>query len=81
MRRQNSYIALILVLVIASITVLSRIPIRLGLDLRGGSQLTIQLQTSEEVPTIDERVMEGVLKIVENRVNALGVSESVVQSL
>ena len=81
MRRQNSYIALILVLVIASVTVLSQIPIRLGLDLRGGSQLTIQLQTSEEVPTIDERVMEGVLKIVENRVNALGVSESVVQSL
>ena len=81
MRRQNSYIALILVLVIASVTVLSQIPIRLGLDLRGGSQLTIQLQTSEEIPTIDERVMEGVLKIVENRVNALGVSESVVQSL
>ncbi|NEP82996.1 MAG: protein translocase subunit SecD [Okeania sp. SIO3C4] len=81
MRKQNSYIALILVLVIASVTVLSQIPIRLGLDLRGGSQLTIQLQTSEEVPTIDERVMEGVLKIVENRVNALGVSESVVQSL
>ncbi|MDE5104789.1 MAG: protein translocase subunit SecD [Trichodesmium sp. St19_bin2] len=81
MRRQNSYIALILVLVIASITVLTQVPIRLGLDLRGGSQLTIQLQTSEEIPTIDERVMEGVLKIVENRVNALGVSESVVQSL
>merc|ERR1739838_155200 len=67
--------------IIASITVLSQIPIRLGLDLKGGSQLTIQLQTSEEIPTIDERVMEGVLKIVENRVNALGVSESVVQSL
>lgn len=81
MRRQNSYLALILVLVIASITVLSQIPIRLGLDLRGGSQLTIQLQTSDEVPTINERVMEGVLKIVENRVNGLGVSESVVQSL
>ena len=81
MRRQNSYIALILVLVIASITVLSQIPIRLGLDLRGGSQLTIQLQTSEDIPSIDERVMEGVLKIVENRVNALGVSESIVQSL
>ncbi len=81
MRKQNSYIALILVLVIASITILTQIPIRLGLDLRGGSQLTIQLQTSEEIPTIDERVMEGVLTIVENRVNALGVSESVVQSL
>ena len=32
MRKQNSYIAFILVLIIASITVLSQIPIRLGLD-------------------------------------------------
>ncbi len=88
MRKQNSYLALILVLILASLTVLinysqnfSKSPIPLGLDLRGGSQLTIQLQTSNEVPIIDERVMEGVLKIVENRVNGLGVSESVVQSL
>jgi preprotein translocase subunit SecD len=81
MRKKNSYLALIIVLVIAAIVAITQFPLRLGLDLRGGSQLTIQLQTSPEVPEIDERVMEGVLTIVERRVNALGVSESLVQSL
>ncbi|NEP44821.1 MAG: protein translocase subunit SecD [Okeania sp. SIO2H7] len=81
MRKKNSYLALIIVLVIAAIVALTQFPLKLGLDLRGGSQLTIQLQTSPEVPEIDDRVMEGVLTIVERRVNALGVSESVVQSL
>ncbi|MEB3882321.1 protein translocase subunit SecD [Lyngbya sp. CCY1209] len=81
MRRQRSLLILILILVIASVIVLVKVPIRLGLDLRGGSQLTIQLQTSEEVPQIDERVLEAVQSVVENRVNGLGVSEAVVQTV
>jgi preprotein translocase subunit SecD len=81
MRRQRSLLILILILVIASAIVLAKVPIRLGLDLRGGSQLTIQLQTSEEVPQIDERVLEAVQSVVENRVNGLGVSEAVVQTV
>lgn len=81
MRKQRSLLIVILVLVIASIIVLINIPLRLGLDLRGGSQLTIQLQTSPEVPTIDERVINAVQSVIENRVNALGVSESVVQTV
>lgn len=81
MRKQNSYLALIVVLIIAAIVALTQFSLKLGLDLRGGSQLTIQLQTSADVPKIDDRVMEGVLTIVERRVNALGVSESLVQSL
>ncbi|MGC9527423.1 MAG: protein translocase subunit SecD [Limnospira sp.] len=81
MRRQRSLLILILILAIASIIILVKVPIRLGLDLRGGSQLTIQLQTSEEVPQIDERVLEAVQSVVENRVNGLGVSEAVVQTV
>ncbi|MGB3191812.1 MAG: protein translocase subunit SecD [Limnoraphis sp.] len=81
MRKQRSLLILILVLVIASVIVLINIPMRLGLDLRGGSQLTIQLQTSEEVPIIDERVINAVQSVIENRVNGLGVSESVVQTI
>ncbi|MEB3280348.1 MAG: protein translocase subunit SecD [Lyngbya sp.] len=81
MRKQRSLLIVILILVIASIVVLINIPLRLGLDLRGGSQLTIQLQTSPEVPTIDERVINAVQSVIENRVNALGVSESVVQTI
>ncbi len=81
MRKQRSLLILIIVLVIASLTILVNIPMRLGLDLRGGSQLTIQLQTSETVPTIDERVLEAVQQVIEKRVNGLGVSESVVQTI
>ncbi len=80
-QQQRSLLILIFVLVIASIVVLVNLPIRLGLDLRGGSQLTIQLKTSQEVPTIDERVREAVQSVIENRVNGLGVSESVVQTI
>ncbi|EDZ95490.1 protein-export membrane protein SecD [Limnospira maxima CS-328] len=81
MRKQRSLLFLILLLVITSLIILVRVPIRLGLDLRGGSQLTIQLQTSDDVPRIDERVLEGVQSVIENRVNGLGVSEAVVQTV
>jgi preprotein translocase subunit SecD len=53
----------------------------LGLDLRGGSQLTIQLQTTPEVPEITTDKLEGVRTVIDNRVNGLGVSEAVVQSV
>lgn len=81
MRKQRSLLISVLILVIASVIVLVNVPMRLGLDLRGGSQLTIQLKTSEEVPVIDERVINAVQSVIENRVNGLGVSESVVQTI
>ncbi|MGF1492334.1 MAG: protein translocase subunit SecD [Microcoleaceae cyanobacterium] len=81
MRKQRELLILILVLVIAAVFVLRSIPIQLGLDLQGGSQLTIQLKTSEEVQTIDTLTLEAVQRVIENRVNGLGVSESVVQTI
>ncbi|CAD5940295.1 Protein translocase subunit SecD [Planktothrix tepida] len=81
MRKQRSVLILILVVIIASIVVLVNVPLRLGLDLRGGSQLTIQLKPSEAVPIIDERVLTSVQSVIENRVNELGVSEALVQTV
>ena len=81
MQRQRSLLALILVLVIAAITVIAKIPIPLGLDLQGGSQLTLQVKPSEEIKQITPRELEAVQKVVENRINGLGVSESVVQTV
>jgi preprotein translocase subunit SecD len=81
MQRQRSLLILILVLIIAAITVIATIPIPLGLDLRGGSQLTIQVKTSAEIPTITERELEGVKKVVEGRINGLGVSEPLIQTV
>ncbi|HBB33858.1 MAG TPA: protein translocase subunit SecD [Cyanobacteria bacterium UBA8803] len=81
MQKQRGLLALILVLVIAAIVVLVTIPIPLGLDLRGGAQLTIQVKTTEEIKQISSRDLEAVLRVVENRVNGLGVSEPVVQTV
>ncbi|PMB38818.1 protein translocase subunit SecD [Fischerella thermalis CCMEE 5205] len=81
MQRQRSLLALILVMVIAAIAVIATIPIPLGLDLRGGSQLTIQVKPTPEIPRITERELEAVKSVVEGRVNGLGVSEPVIQTV
>jgi preprotein translocase subunit SecD len=60
MGRQRLLLALILGLVIGAIFVISTIPTRLGLDLRGGTQLTLQVETTDKVPTITEQDMEAV---------------------
>lgn len=81
MEKQRAFIILIIVLVTASIVTLINLPLQLGLDLRGGSQLTIQLQTTPEVPEITPEKLEGVQSVINNRVNGLGVSEAVVQTV
>jgi preprotein translocase subunit SecD len=81
MQKQRSILALILVLIIAAITVIVTIPTRLGLDLQGGSQLTIQVKSTPTIPKIDQGMLEAVRRIVENRVNGLGVSEALVQTV
>jgi preprotein translocase subunit SecD len=81
MQRQRSLLALIIFLVIAAITAIVTIPVPLGLDLRGGSQLTIQVKTTPEIKQITERELEAVKKVVEGRINGLGVSEPVIQTV
>ncbi|MEH2457320.1 protein translocase subunit SecD [Nostoc sp.] len=81
MQRQRSLLILIVVLIIAAIVVINTISIPLGLDLRGGSQLTIQVKTTPEIKQITDRELEAVKKIVEGRINGLGVSEPVVQTV
>lgn len=81
MQRQRSLVALILVLIILAIVVLVKIPLQQGLDLRGGAQLTIQVKTTEEIPEISPDQLEAVRSVVDRRVNALGVSESQVQTI
>ncbi|MBW4573867.1 MAG: protein translocase subunit SecD [Aphanothece sp. CMT-3BRIN-NPC111] len=81
MQRQRSILALILVLVIAAITVLVIKPMRLGLDLQGGSQLTIQVKTTQDAKEIKAEDLEAVQRVIENRINGLGVSEALVQTV
>ncbi|MBF2097541.1 MAG: protein translocase subunit SecD [Gloeomargaritaceae cyanobacterium C42_A2020_066] len=79
MARQRLLLVLILGLVICALVLLGQIPARLGLDLRGGAQLTLQVKPSADVPQVDERVIEAVQRVVENRINGLGVAEALIQ--
>lgn len=81
MGRQRLILGLIVVLVIGAIAVISQIPVHLGLDLQGGAQLTLQVKPTERVQQITPRELEAVQGVVENRINGLGVSEPVVQTV
>jgi preprotein translocase subunit SecD len=79
MGRQRSLLAFILILAIAAAVIIVQVPLRLGLDLRGGSQLTLQVKPTETVPKITPDKMEAVQQVVEDRINPNGVQEIVVQ--
>lgn len=76
MNRSQGWLALILALAIGSLLVLRSLPLSLGLDLRGGSQLTLQLQPAGRVTKVGPTELEAVRSVLERRVNGLGVSEA-----
>ncbi|MCA9388616.1 protein translocase subunit SecD [Candidatus Berkelbacteria bacterium] len=51
-----------------------------GLDLQGGAQLVYELDTSEIEADAVEDATDGVRNVIENRINALGVAEPVIQA-
>lgn len=78
--KQRFLLAFILLLMVGAIVVINQIPTRLGLDLTGGTQLTLQVKTTDKVKEITPKVLEGVQKVVEGRINGLGVAEASVQT-
>ncbi|GAB4528998.1 MAG: protein translocase subunit SecD [Pleurocapsa sp.] len=83
MQKQQGYIILILVLVGLAIATLLWIPLQLGLDLRGGAQLTIQVNPTKEAPDVQPTLedVKAVQRVLENRINEFGVSETTVQTV
>ena len=67
----------IVLLVIAAIVTIAVKPVKLGLDLVGGSRLVLEAAPANGIVTPD--MMSSLQFAIENRVNKLGVSETVVQ--
>ncbi|MCI3280154.1 protein translocase subunit SecD [Synechococcus sp. PCC 6717] len=80
MGKYRGWLIAILVLLMAATWVIVRTPARLGLDLRGGAQLTLQVQTTDKVPQITPQVLSAVQSVVQKRIDGLGVAEAVVQT-
>ncbi len=79
MRKRQGWLFFIILLLTLSIYLLINYPLQLGLDLKGGSQLTLQIIKEEGNVTKDE--LEAVNAVIDRRVNNLGVSESNLQTL
>ena len=88
MKRRNVYI-LIFILVLFGFSLWSLVPLNksvfgrqgltYGLDLAGGSYLVYQANLTGIAPGTENEVMQGVKSVIEKRINALGVTEPVVQ--
>jgi preprotein translocase subunit SecD len=81
MQQQRTTIALIFFLVIAALVILVQLSVPLGLDLRGGAQITLQVKTTDEIQQITSERLQAVKRVIQNRVNGLGVSEPIVQTV
>ena len=81
MARYQGWFAFVLSLAIAAGMFLLRTPLELGLDLRGGSQLTVQVQPAGDITRVGSEEMEAVKAVLERRVNGLGVAESTLQTV
>ncbi|MFM9110671.1 MAG: protein translocase subunit SecD, partial [Prochlorococcaceae cyanobacterium] len=81
MARQQGWFALILALAIAAAALLLSFPLQLGLDLRGGSQLTLQVMPAGALTKVETEQLEAVKEVLERRINGLGVAESTLQTV
>jgi preprotein translocase subunit SecD len=88
LRSRNVYL-LIFILVLFGFALWSVVPLnrnvfgreglRLGLDLAGGSYLVYQADLSGIKSGTEDEIMDGVKGVIERRINALGVTEPVVE--
>ncbi len=69
---------------IGDFVVNEEIKTHLGLDLKGGTQLILRMQTEklpEGVTTPQSELQTQAIRVIERRINSLGVSEPVIQGL
>lgn len=69
----------IVIVAVVSIAIICVKPTKLGLDLVGGSRLILEAETTDNIAKITPDVMNRLQFAIEQRVNKLGVAETVVQ--
>src|SRR3954466_12112851 len=76
-RRRSIFVLLIVAgLIAASAVVIWRNPTVLGLDLQGGVQLVYKAEPTAQQPTVTADAMQRSIDLMQQRVNAFGVSEA-----
>ncbi len=76
-RRDGWRIGIMVAVLIIAGVFLNTSPFNLGLDLKGG--VHVVLEADDSATTVTNENMTGVVSIIERRINALGVSEPLIQ--
>ncbi len=88
MPRRNTWVFIIVLIIFAlalSVVlpvdrgILGKKGMRMGLDLQGGIHIVYQADLSRITPGEEADVIEGVMAVLSNRINPLGVTEPVIQ--
>lgn len=69
-------VGFIFIALLASVFIQGATAVRLGLDLRGGTSVTLQPRASNEANKISSEAIDQAVAIIRQRVNSLGVAES-----
>jgi SecD/SecF fusion protein len=77
--RNFSILAVVLLLLAAAGFVIATKSTRLGLDLKGGTELVYQGQPTPQVPKVTPQALDDALETIRKRTDALGVSEPEIQ--
>lgn len=72
--------AIVGIVIVCAVLIFTK-PTKKGLDLVGGSRLVLEAQTTDTVAKITPDMMDSLRFAIENRVNKLGVAETVVQQI
>jgi len=80
MQRNINQLRLLLLLAVigVSVYILTQLPLNLGLDLQGGTRLVLEGQETDKIKLSDD-AMNGVVAVIRNRIDALGVTEPTIQ--
>ncbi|NQU16787.1 MAG: protein translocase subunit SecD [Candidatus Saganbacteria bacterium] len=80
MRKNINQLRILILFAIVSVAVfiIMQLPLTLGLDLQGGTRLVFEGKESPKVKVSDD-AMSGVVLVIRNRIDALGVAEPLVQ--
>jgi len=62
-------------------TSFTRVPLKLGLDLKGGMHLALEVDESKQAVANKSDAIDRALKVVRNRIDEFGVAEPVVQKV
>ena len=81
MKNKKVLFWIIIALALVCVAIIKIKPTKLGLDLVGGSRLVLEAQTTDTIGKITPEMMDSLKFAIENRVNALGVSETQVQQV